>query len=153
MSTEEVVTLADQPLRPRPCSIAAALKVIGERWSLLAVRELTYGVHRFDRIAAYTGATRDVLADRLRKLEEAGVIERRQYCEHPPRYEYHLTPAGEDLYPILRSMAEWGERWAGAHPNVAFRHTCGHHVRTDLVCRDCGETVTPGSVDVVRIRP
>src|SRR2546428_12624849 len=68
--------MADLPLEVGPCSLAAALDVLGERWSLLAVREIGYGVHRFARIAGYTGASRDILADRLRKLEAAGVIER-----------------------------------------------------------------------------
>jgi DNA-binding HxlR family transcriptional regulator len=142
---------ADQPRRPRPCSIAAALRIVGERWTLLAVRELNYGVHRFDRIAAFTGATRDILAERLRKLEAAGVVERRQYSEHPPRYEYHLTEAGEELYPILRSLAEWGDRWAVERPSVAFRHACGHEVRLDHRCRHCGQPVTRGSVEPVAI--
>src|SRR5918911_2105935 len=95
------IRLADLPLGVRPCSLAAALDVLGEKWSLLAVREISYGVHRFARIAGYTGASRDILADRLRKLEAAGVIERRQYSEHPPRYEYHLTEAGRELFPVM----------------------------------------------------
>lgn len=104
--------MAPQPATRRIyCPIASALDVIGERWTLLAVREMDRGEHRFDRIAAFTGASRDILADRLRKLEAAGVIERRRYSEHPPRYEYHLTPAGEELRPVLRTLTEWGEKW------------------------------------------
>jgi DNA-binding HxlR family transcriptional regulator len=141
----------DQSAKPRPCSIAAALRVIGERWTLLAVRELSYGIHRFDQIAAYTGATRDILAERLRKLEAAGVVERRQYSEHPPRFEYYLTAAGDELYPILRSLAEWGDRWVVDEPSVAFRHECGHRVRLDHLCRHCGAPVTRGSVELVPI--
>jgi len=141
------------PTKPRPCSIAASLKIIGERWTLLAVRELSYGIHRFDQIAAYTGATRDILAERLRKLEAAGVVERRQYSEHPPRFEYYLTDAGEELYPILRSLAEWGDRWAMERPSVAFRHECGHRMRVDHVCHHCGEPVRRGSVELVPIAP
>src|SRR5579862_9793450 len=86
--------MADQLPAPRPCPIAATLGIIGERWTLLAIRELAYGVHRFDQIAAYTGASRDVLAERLRKLEEFQIVERRRYSERPPRYEYHLTDKG-----------------------------------------------------------
>ena len=84
---------------PRPCSAAAALGLIGEKWSLLAIRELAFGVHRFDAIAANTGAPRDILTNRLRHLEEANVVERRQYQEHPPRFSYHLTRAGHELRP------------------------------------------------------
>ena len=137
---------------PRPCSIAAALRIIGERWSLLAVRELTYGIHRFDQIAAFTGATRDILAARLRKLEAEGVVERRRYSEHPPRYEYHLTEAGQQLYPILRSLAEWGDRWAVEEPAVRFRHSCGHELHVEHVCAHCGGEVTRATVEAVPAR-
>ena len=103
----DVLVMADAPLSVRPCSVAAALEIVGERWSLLAVREIGYGVHRFSKIAAYIGASRDMLADRLRKLENAGIIERRQYSEHPPRYEYHLTEAGRELFPVMLALREW----------------------------------------------
>ena len=134
--------LADQPFGVRPCSIAAALEILGERWSLLALREMAYGVHRFAGIAGYTGASRDILADRLRKLEGAGVIERRQYSERPPRYEYHLTQAGRELFPVMLALREWGDKWATAAPSVAFRHTCGHAAATEQRCRHCDEPVT-----------
>jgi DNA-binding HxlR family transcriptional regulator len=76
---------------PRACFIAAGLDVLGERWALLALREMSLGVHRFDQIARNTGASRDILTGRLRTLESRGVIERVQYSERPARYEYHLT--------------------------------------------------------------
>jgi DNA-binding HxlR family transcriptional regulator len=96
--------------RPRICSIADALEVVGERWSLLVLREIGFGVHRFKDIQVNTGAPRETLALRLRKLEEAGVIERRRYCDHPPRDEYLLTDAGRELTPVLRALRAWGER-------------------------------------------
>jgi DNA-binding HxlR family transcriptional regulator len=96
--------------RPRACSIADALEVVGERWSLLVLRELGFGVHRFRDIQINTGAPRETLALRLRKLEQAGVIERRRYCDHPPRDEYVLTGAGRELLPVLATLREWGER-------------------------------------------
>ena len=96
--------------RPRVCSIADALEVVGERWSLLVLREISFGVHRFTDIQVNTGAPRETLALRLRKLEEAGVIERRQYSDRPPRDEYLLTPAGRELTPVLTALREWGER-------------------------------------------
>jgi DNA-binding HxlR family transcriptional regulator len=95
---------------PRVCSIADALEVVGERWSLLVIRELGFGVHRFKDIQVNTGAPRETLALRLRKLDEAGVIERRRYCDHPPRDEYILTTAGRGLFPALIALREWGER-------------------------------------------
>jgi DNA-binding HxlR family transcriptional regulator len=144
------LVLADQPLGVRPCSVAAALGILGERWSLLAVREIGYGVHRFARIAAYTGASRDMLADRLRKLESAGIIERRPYSEHPPRFEYHLTEAGRELFPVLLALREWGDRWAVDRPAIAVRHDCGHRLRAALTCQHCGGPVTRDNVVTVR---
>ena len=98
--------------RPRVCPIADALEVVGERWSMLVLRELGFGVSRFNDIQVNTGAPRETLALRLRKLEEAGVIERRRYCDRPPRDEYVLTAAGRDLTPVLTALREWGERHA-----------------------------------------
>jgi DNA-binding HxlR family transcriptional regulator len=138
--------MAQAPLRVRPCSLAASLEILGERWSLLALREMAYGVHRFAKIAGYTGASRDILADRLRKLEEAGVVERRQYSEHPPRYEYHLTEAGRELFPVMLGLLRWGDKWAVDSPAVVFRHTCGEPMAVDLRCAHCGEAVTRESL-------
>jgi DNA-binding HxlR family transcriptional regulator len=98
------------PGAPRVCSIADALEVVGERWSLLVLRELGFGVHRFTDIQVNTGAPRETLALRLRKLEEAGVIERRRYSDRPPRDEYVLTAVGRDLFPVLSALREWGEQ-------------------------------------------
>ncbi|SEG53853.1 transcriptional regulator, HxlR family [Actinacidiphila yanglinensis] len=144
--------MAAAPMAVRPCSIAAALEILGERWSLLALREMAYGVHRFARIAGYTGASRDILADRLRKLEEAGVVERRRYSEHPPRYEYHLTRAGRELFPLMFSLLRWGDRWAVDTPAVDLRHDCGQVADADLVCAHCGDPVTRESLTPVRHR-
>ena len=141
--------MAEQPLGVRRCSMAAALDVLGERWSLLALREMAYGVHRFSRIAGFTGASRDILADRLRKLEDAGVVERRQYSEHPPRYEYHLTRAGHELFPVMMALRAWGDRWAVDAPAVDLRHTCGQSVRVDLRCAHCDQEVTRASLTPV----
>ncbi len=91
---------------PCVCSIAGALEVVGQRWSLLVLRELAFGVHRFKDIQVSTGAPRETLALRLRKLEDAGVIERRRYCDHPPRNEYQLTTVGQDLLPVLAVLTE-----------------------------------------------
>src|SRR3954453_15694713 len=95
---------------PRPCAIADALQLVGERWALLVVRELFWGNHRCADIAQNTGAPRDVLSARLRTLVDAGVIERRQYSERPPRSGYLLTKAGFDLAPVLMSLMQWSDR-------------------------------------------
>jgi len=142
------IRLAEQPLEVRQCSLAGALDVLGERWSLLALREIGYGVHRFARIAGYTGASRDILADRLRKLEAAGVIERRLYNEHPPRHEYHFTEAGMELFPVTLALAQWGDKWAVDAPALTRWHSCGQPLRVDLVCHHCGEPVTRDTIHV-----
>jgi len=145
----ELSVMAAQTPRPRPCSVAAALRIVGERWSLLAIRELSYGVHRFDQITGFTGAPRDILTDRLRKLEAAGVVERRQYCERPPRFEYHLTTAGEELRPVLLGLNQWGAKWAQEQPTATFVHECGHELAANYVCRHCDEPITQPSLRVL----
>ncbi|WNI14768.1 winged helix-turn-helix transcriptional regulator [Actinacidiphila sp. ITFR-21] len=142
--------MALAPVAVRPCSVAVALEIRGERWSLLALRELAYGVHRFSRIAGCTGASRDILADRLRKLEEAGVVERRPYSEHPPRHEYHLTQAGQELFPVMQGLRAWGDKWAVDSPAVVFRHTCGEPLEVDLRCGHCGEPAARESLTPTR---
>src|ERR1700753_3731026 len=96
----------------RPCKIADALEMIGDRWSLLVIREIVFGSRRFNEIQEHTGAPRQILTARLRKLEAGGVIVRHLYGERPDRYEYVLTEAGEALAPVLRALREWGERYA-----------------------------------------
>jgi len=144
--TRTGIRLADLPLGIRPCSLAAALDILGERWSLLALREIGYGVHRFARIAGYTGASRDILADRLRKLEAAGVIERQLYSEHPPRHEYHLTEAGRELFPVILGLSQWGDKWAVDTPALTRRHCCGQPVQVDLLCHHCRQPVTRDTI-------
>jgi DNA-binding HxlR family transcriptional regulator len=147
-----LAALADLPVGPRPCSIAGALAILGERWSLLVIRELGYGVHRFDRIAGFTGASRDILADRLRRLEAEGVVERRRYSDRPPRFEYHLTQAGRELLPVLIALSQWGDRWAVDRPSLTLRHDCGHDLTADLVCHDCGAVLTAETIQPVPVR-
>ena len=138
---------------PRRCSVAAALGVIGEKWSLLVIRELAFAVHRFDAIARNTGAPRDILTNRLRRLESAGVLEKRCYQEHPPRFEYHLTAAGEELRPVLLSLSQWGDRWAVDEPATTFVHRCGAELELVHTCRACGGEVTGRDVRARRLAP
>jgi DNA-binding HxlR family transcriptional regulator len=127
---------------PRSCTIAASLAVIGEKWSLLAIRELALGVHRFEGIVRNTGAPRDILTSRLRRLEAEGVVERRLYQEHPERYEYYLTRAGNELRPILLSLAQWGDRWTSEDGGARWVHECGADLVLTHTCADCGGEVT-----------
>jgi DNA-binding HxlR family transcriptional regulator len=124
----------------RPCSIAAAMEVIGEKWSLLAVREVVLGNHRFSDIVRNTGAPRDRMAARLKVLVHAGVLERRPYSDAPPRSDYHLTAAGRALAPVLDALLTWGDEWAVSVPPVTrFHHD--HELHLTTVCRECGEPV------------
>ncbi|GAA5152599.1 MULTISPECIES: winged helix-turn-helix transcriptional regulator [Amycolatopsis] len=136
----------------RECSIANALAVVGERWSFLALREVMLGQRRFDQIAANTGASRDILAARLRKLVEHGVLRKEQYEDHPPRYEYVPTEAGRALQPILLGLMQWGDKYVtqGPPPTV-WEHSCGEELHTTTVCAHCGEPVEQGESRLVRL--
>jgi DNA-binding HxlR family transcriptional regulator len=137
----------------RPCSVAAALNLIGEKWALLAVREIAFGNKRFDAIARNTGAPRDRLAARLRALEAGGVVTRRQYSEHPPRYEYELTEAGQELRGVLTALRGWGDKWMVDSPPTVFDHVCGHELDPAVVCRHCGAEIYPGDLTVRVLTP
>jgi DNA-binding HxlR family transcriptional regulator len=126
---------------PRPCSIARTLDIVGEKWALLAVREVFLGNRTFDEMVRRTGAPRDTLAARLRTLVGAGILERRQYCEHPARFEYHLTNAGRDLYPVIVTLMRWGDQYLAGDdgPPLVLQHRCGHQLAAQVVCEACGE--------------
>ena len=126
---------------PRPCSIARTLDIVGEKWTLLAIREVFLGNRRFDEMVHRTGAPRDTLAARLRTLVGAGILERRPYSEHPARFEYHLTNAGRDLYPVIVTLMRWGDKYLAGQdgPPLVLRHRCGHLLTAEVVCQACGE--------------
>ena len=134
--------------QPRECSIARTLEIVGEKWALLAVREVFLGNRRFDEMVRRIGAPRDTLAARLRSLTGAGILERRQYSEHPARYEYRLTEAGRELYPVILTLMRWGdEHLADADgPPMALEHACGHRLAATVVCEACGEPVQARAV-------
>lgn len=123
------------------CSIARALSVVGDRWTLLLLREAFMRVRRFEEFQANTGASRAIVADRLRQLVADGVLERRRYQEHPPRDEYRLTAKGLDLYPVLTALLAWGDRWmpASGGPPVTLVHDCGHAMHPEPTCPHCHE--------------
>ncbi|MDP9164514.1 MAG: helix-turn-helix transcriptional regulator [Actinomycetota bacterium] len=136
-----------RPSVPRECSVAAALEVVGEKWSLLVVRELLLGCRRFNDIAANTGAPRDILTSRLRRLEELGVVERRAYSEHPPRHEYVLTGPGRDLRPVIMTLKHWGDQHVmRRHMPPVLEHSCGATFEPKVACVACGEPVRRGSL-------
>ena len=130
-------------------SVAEVLDVVGERWALLVVREVSIGLRRFDEIQAAIGAPRTVLAERLRRLTAAGILATRNY-QVPgarARSEYTLTDAGLDLLPVLSALSDWGERHIGTGaelPTIVYRHGgCGGRVTATLRC-ECGELAEPG---------
>jgi DNA-binding HxlR family transcriptional regulator len=141
------------PAEPRDCSIARTLEVVGEKWALLAVREVFLGNRRFDEMVRRTGAPRDTLTARLRTLVAAGVLQRRQYSEHPQRFDYHLTAAGRDLYPVILTLLRWGdEHLAGPDgPPLILDHHCGHRLIPEVSCQACREVVDPA--DTARRSP
>ena len=124
------------------CSIARTLGLLGDRWTLLVIREALNGVRRFDDFRRHLGIARNVLTERLQRLVDAGVLELRPYQASPPRSEYRLTDAGRDLQPILIGLMTWGDRWlAGASgPPLVVEHSgCGQPTVPRMTCDHCGE--------------
>jgi DNA-binding HxlR family transcriptional regulator len=133
------------------CSIARTLEVIGERWTMLIVRDVFLGLRRFDDIQADLGIARNVLAGRLERLVETGVLAKVSYQEHPPRHEYRLTDKGRDLWPVMVELMQWGDRHAPGPdgPPVVYRHRgCGGALASGRVCDVCGAVVERPEVAV-----
>jgi DNA-binding HxlR family transcriptional regulator len=131
------------------CNIAAALEVVGERWSLLIVREVFLGVRRFEEMQADLGIARNVLQTRLTRLLENGVLERRLYQERPPRYEYLLTEKGIDLWPTIVALMRWGDEHAtrpGGPPVLLEHRDCGGAVDEHRICEACGARLSARDV-------
>ncbi len=127
--------------------MARTLEIVGEKWALLALREVFLGNRRFDEMVRRIGAPRDTLAARLRSLVGAGILERRQYSEHPARYEYRLTTAGQELYPVILTLMRWGDEHLAADGKapMVLEHACGHRLVARVVCEACGQPVQPRS--------
>ncbi|WP_265442811.1 winged helix-turn-helix transcriptional regulator [Flexivirga meconopsidis] len=127
------------------CSIARTVAVMSDAWSWLIVRDLAVGLGRFDELHTDLGISRKVLSQRLIELTEAGVVERRAYQEHPPRFEYQLTEQGRDLIPVLRAMVTWGDEWrpTGRGAPMRYEHASCPGSRPEAVCDVCAEPVDP----------
>jgi DNA-binding HxlR family transcriptional regulator len=125
------------------CSIAASLELIGERWTLLVIREVFSGRRRFDQMQKTLGVARNVLSARLQRLVDEGILERRPYSEHPRRFEYFLTEKGLDLWPVLVALMGWGDRHFATPggPPVVLVHKgeCGGRVNDRRICEKCGK--------------
>jgi DNA-binding HxlR family transcriptional regulator len=123
------------------CSIARALEVVGERWSLLIIRNALFaGSTRYSDFQRSLGIASNILKDRLDGFVEAGIMRRHRYSEQPELYEYLLTEKGRDFAPALIALTEWGDRWAAPDgPPIRYSHTvCGSDVTHDVVCGTCG---------------
>ncbi len=134
------------------CALGAALDHLGDRWSMLVLREAFFGVRRFEELHRNTGAARNILTDRLNRLVASGILRRERYSERPPRDEYRLTEKGLDLYPVLVSLAQWGARWGELElgPAIALQHrACGAVVEPAFSCPECGEPVDARAMRVV----
>jgi DNA-binding HxlR family transcriptional regulator len=129
------------------CSVARTLDVLGDKWTLLVIRDAFYGLRRFEEFQRDLGIARNILTDRLNRLVERGILERRRYEERPPRDEYRLTAMGRDLFGVLMAMHRWGDTWltpAGQQPPVRFIHrTCGEATHAQPACAHCGEVLDP----------
>jgi DNA-binding HxlR family transcriptional regulator len=136
------------------CSIARALEVVGERWTLLIVRDAFLGLRRFDEFQESLGIARNVLTDRLNRLVEEGILERARYSERPERYEYRLTPKGRELNIVLAGLRQWGDEYLSEKPPRLMRRKADRKAvvaalvpkGTDVLRHDEVETVpAPGA--------
>ncbi|HEX2314420.1 MAG TPA: helix-turn-helix domain-containing protein [Thermomonospora sp.] len=133
------------PLADVACSIARATDLFGDAWTALIMRDVLTGVTRFDDLAHDLGISRKVLAARLSRLVEEGVLVRERYQDRPPREHYQATEKGRELYPVLLALMHWGDRWyAGeAGPPARVHHLdCGHDTTPVTVCAHCGNPLT-----------
>jgi DNA-binding HxlR family transcriptional regulator len=127
------------------CSIAKTLDVVGEWWTLLILRDAFSGLRRFDDFHESLGMARSVLAARLRKLTDHGILTRTQYSEHPPRYEYRLTEKGKALFPVIAALLRWGDEWTAGPdgpPVLLVHQPCGEPIHAMLTCPNCQGEVT-----------
>ena len=134
------------------CSIAATLAAVGDRWTLLILRDLFRGVRRFEALHRDLGIARNLLTDRLHRLAELDIVDRVPYQERPVRHEYRLTAKGADLSPALVALMHWGDRWYATDgpPTLLVHDACGTPLGQAVSCPACDQTVTPSHI---RSRP
>lgn len=140
-------------LDQQPCSVARTLSVIGDRWTILVLRDCFLRIRRFEDFQQSLGIARPILADRLQKLVDSFVLTRVAYQEKPARYEYRLTPKGMELYPVVMSIVRWGDTYMADKkgPPIYHRHQgCGHRFHILQVCSECSEEIRPREVTVER---
>ncbi len=131
------------------CSVARTLEAIGDRWTMLVIRDAFLGVRRFEDFQRDLGVARNVLADRLGRLVDEGILVRELYQERPERHDYRLTDKGRDLWPVLVTLMKWGDRHAPAAegpPTLLLHRDCGGQVDERLSCDRCGEPLGPDAI-------
>jgi DNA-binding HxlR family transcriptional regulator len=140
-----------EKLSREDCSLARSLAVIGDRWTLLVLREAFLRTRRFDEFEARLKIARRVLSERLALLVDEGILEKRPYQDNPPRHEYRLTEKGLELYPVIISLVHWGDKHDAGKKGPPLLHThktCGHDFRSVLTCSECGDALAPRDVTV-----
>jgi DNA-binding HxlR family transcriptional regulator len=128
--------------------IESVAAVVGDRWSMLIVRNVFRGIRRFDALQDDLGVSRPILANRLKRLVAAGILERQPYQDHPPRHDYVLTPAGTELSPALVALIRWGDRWFGGEERTAVlvHADCGKEFEQGFWCRTCKTKFGPSEI-------
>jgi DNA-binding HxlR family transcriptional regulator len=135
-------TMKHEDLNGVHCSVARTWAVLGERWTMMVIREAFRGTRRFDAFHERLHVGRNILSNRLQRLTAEGVFERALYHESPARYEYRLTQKGMDLYPVLLALMAWGDRYKVTEAPVRLVHkACGEAADLELTCSHCGEPV------------
>ena len=132
------------------CSMARGLAIFGDRWTLLIIRDAFRRVRRFSDFQKSLGITKHRLSDRLTRLVEADILKKAPYDNAGKRFEYRLTPKGLDLYPVLMSVVQWGDKWESdtdGAPVVYTHKTCGNLMNTKYVCDCCGEEVRAKDIE------
>ena len=130
------------------CSIARSLEVLGDRWTLLVVRCALVGVTRFDEFGGRLQIADNVLSDRLARLTQEGILDRRQYQAHPPRHEYVITDKGRELWSVITALVDWGDRYYAPDgpPRVLIHDQCGGQVVQHLTCAACDASLRPADI-------
>jgi len=133
------------------CSLARTVSVLGDRWTLVILRDCFLRVRRFEDFQARLGIGRGILAERLQKLVDAFVLTRVAYQQNPTRYEYRLTPKGLDLHPVIMAMVHWGDTHMAdkkGRPAIHIHRDCGCQFDPVMTCSECHAPVDPRSVEV-----
>ncbi|PRY42310.1 winged helix-turn-helix transcriptional regulator [Umezawaea tangerina] len=143
--------MAHAKLADLQCPIALPAALLGERWTLLLLRQVFLGTRRFEDFQHSMDISRSVLTDRLAELVDEGILRRVAYKDVRTRYEYRLTDKGRDLYPVMMALRDWGSRWMAPEDGASFdlhHHDCGGDVRAKVECADCGAELTARDVRV-----